>query len=98
MNGAQVILTVISAVSAICAIVFGFLAFRRNDKSDQSEAGRKDGIILTELGYVKSGVDDIKRKQDKQDAQHIEVVQRLSAVESSAKQAHHRIDRIEGKE
>ena len=98
MNGAQVILTVISAVSAICAIVFGFLAFRRNDKSDQSEAGRKDGIILTELGYVKSGVDDIKRKQDKQDAQHIEVDQRLSAVESSAKQAHHRIDRIEGKE
>ena len=98
MNGVQVILTVISAVSAICAIVFGFLAFRRNDKSDQSEAGRKDGIILTELGYVKSGVDDIKRKQDKQDAQHIEVVQRLSAVESSAKQAHHRIDRIEGKE
>ena len=98
MNGAQVILAVISAVSAICAIVFGFLAFRRNDKSDQSEAGRKDGIILTELGYVKSGVDDIKRKQDKQDAQHIEVVQRLSAVESSAKQAHHRIDRIEGKE
>ena len=32
MNGAQVILTVISAVSAICAIMFGFLAFRRNDK------------------------------------------------------------------
>lgn len=98
MNGLNVFLAVLGGVGTVCAIVFGFLAFRRNDKSDQSESGRKDGIILTELGYVKSGVDDIKRKQDKQDAQHIEVVQRLSAVESSAKQAHHRIDRIEGKE
>ena len=97
-NGAQIFSYVIGVLGTISAFVFGYLALRRNNKSDQSEAGRKDGIILTELGYVKSGVDDIKRKQDKQDAQHIEVVQRLSAVESSAKQAHHRIDRIEGKE
>lgn len=98
MNGIQTFSLVLGIVSGICAIVFGFLAFRRNDKSDNAEHGRKDGVLLTEVGYIKAGVDRIERRQDKQDAQHIEVVQRLSAVESSAKQAHHRIDRIEGKE
>ena len=97
MSVLEIILSVLGGISATCAIFFGYTAYKRNDRTDNSEAGRKDGIILTELGYVKSGVDDIKRKQDKQDSQHIEVVQRLSAVESSTKQAHLRIDRIEGK-
>ena len=34
-------------------------------------------------------------KQEKQDEQHIEVISRLTAVESSAKQAHKRIDAVE---
>lgn len=98
MNGLNIFLAVLGGFGTVCAIVFGFLAFRRNDKSDNAEHGRKDGVLLTEVGYIKAGVDRIERRQDKQDEQHIEVVQRLSAVESSAKQAHHRIDRIEGKE
>lgn len=98
MNGLNVFLAVLGGVGTICAIVFGVAAFRRNNKADNAADGRKDGVILTEIGYVKAGVDDIKRKQDKQDEQHIEVIERLSAVESSAKQAHHRIDRLENKE
>ncbi|NLK40370.1 MAG: hypothetical protein GX303_09070 [Clostridiales bacterium] len=42
-------------------------------------------------------MDDIKRKQEKQEQQHIEVISRLTAVEASAKQAHKRIDTIEGR-
>ena len=48
-------------------------------------------------GYIKSGVDDIKRKQEKEDERHVQVVSRLTAVEASAKQAHHRLDSLEGK-
>jgi hypothetical protein len=43
-------------------------------------------------------VDDIKRKQEKQDERHVELISRVTAVEQSAKQAHHRIDRLEGKD
>lgn len=49
------------------------------------------------FGYIKSGVDDIKRKQEKEDERHVQVVSRLTAVEASAKQAHHRLDSLEGK-
>lgn len=98
MSTLEIFLTVLSVLSTVCAIVFGYAAFSRNKKKDSTDEGKQDGILLTEIGYIKSNTDSIMRKQEKQDEQHIQVVERLSAVESSAKQAHHRIDRIEKKE
>lgn len=93
----KVFLAAIGACGTVCAIIFGYQAYKRNGKSDNRDEGKKDGVVLTELGYIKSGVDDIKRKQEKQDDSIREVVERLSSVESSAKQAHHRIDGLESR-
>lgn len=84
-------------VGTIFSILFGVIAFRRNNKSDDTENGKQMGAILSDMNYIKNGIDDIKRKQDKQDEQYVSVIERLSTVEQSAKQAHHRIDAIETK-
>ena len=97
MTGMEVFTTVLGIGGTVCAIVFGYIAFRLNNKNDDTAEGKKDGVLLTEIGYIKSGVDDIKRKQEKEDERHIQVVGRLSAVEQSAKQAHHRIDELQQK-
>lgn len=89
------ILALIGGLGAISGIIFAVASYKRNNKTDNKSEGKSEGSILTELGYIKSGIDDIKRKQEKQDEQHIEVVQRLSAVEQSVKQAHHRLDKFE---
>lgn len=87
----------VGIIGGVCGVIFGIKNSRRTDKTDNNAEGKKDGVILTEIGYIKSGVDDIKRKQETQDKQHIEVVTRLTAVEESSKQAHHRIDGLEDK-
>ena len=87
----------IGIAAGVAGIAFGVVTFLRNRRSDDAAGGKRDGIVLTELGYIKSGVDDIKRKQERQEEQNIQVFSRLSAVEASAKQAHKRIDRMEGK-
>lgn len=89
---------VLGIVGGICAIVFGCLTVIRAKKSDDSAMARQDGIILTELGYIKGGVDEIKAEQREQRKTNTEVFSRLTAVEQSAKQAHHRIDRLDGRE
>lgn len=94
MQGLQVVSIIFGIVGVILAGIFGYTAYTRNKHHDSEQDGQKNGVMLTEIGYIKSGVDDIKRKQEKQDQQHIEVVTRLTAVEESAKQAHHRIDEI----
>ena len=87
---------IIGIIVGIGGFIFGLVTFFRNKKSDDASEGRKDGTILTELGYIKSGVDDIKRKQEKQDEQNLKFAERLSSVEASTKQAHKRLDKIEG--
>jgi len=95
MSEIAVLSTVLGILGTICAIVFGFATYKRNCKVDNENEGKEAGTILTEIGYIKAGVDDIKRKQERQDERHLEIITRITAMEQSAKQAHLRIDRIE---
>ena len=70
---------------------------RRLARQDAQADGKTNGEILANMGYIKAGIDDIKRKQEQQDRNYVEIVERLVAVEASAKQAHLRIDRSEGR-
>ena len=88
---------VISIFGTLAGFVLAYLAFVRNSKKDSADKGKESGTILTEIGYIKANTDDIKRKQEKEDERHVQVVSRLTAVEASAKQAHHRLDSLEDK-
>ena len=89
------ILTILSAAGTVCAIIFGAAALIRTRKTDAGAEGRQDGQILTELGYIKGGIEDVKTEQREQRKTNTEFVSRLTAVEASAKQAHKRLDQIE---
>lgn len=89
------ILSAVSVISSVCAIVFGYIAFVRNRDSDKTKEAKSDATILTELGYIKGGIDDVKAEQREQRKTNTDFVGRLVSVEASAKQAHKRIDHIE---
>lgn len=91
----ETISLILSSIFGIGGLAFGFITALRAKKSDDTKEAKEDGIILTELGYIKSGVDDIKQKQREQEKQNIDFVKHLTAVEESAKQAHKRIDKLE---
>lgn len=91
----EIVAFVFSALFGIGGLVFGIITAVRNKKTDDTKDAKEDGIILTELGYIKSGVDDIKHKQEEQEKRNIDFVRHLTAVEESAKQAHKRIDKLE---
>lgn len=89
------------SIALLCTIVGGFIGvatFARNKSKDDKSEGQQSGQMLTELGYIKSGIDDIKSEQREQRKINTETATKLAAVEASAKQAHRRIDRIEGRE
>ena len=91
----EAILSAISVISGVCAIVFGYIAFVRNRDSDKTKEAKSDATILTELGYIKGGIDDVKTEQREQRKTNTDFVGRLVSTEASAKQAHKRIDHIE---
>lgn len=89
------IAVMVSVIGGAAGVIFGIVTLFRNKRKDDEAGGKRDGIVLTELGYIKSSVDDIKRKQDKQDEQTVNFLRELSEVKESAKSAHKRIDTLE---
>lgn len=86
------------AIGIVCTLLgagIAYAAYRLNVKKADKDEGRESGVVLTELGYIKSGIDDIKTEQKEQRKTNTEFIERLTAVEQSAKQAHKRIDRLE---
>lgn len=86
---------VVGIVCTVLGATLSYVAFSRNKTKDDKSEGQQTGVVLTELGYIKGGIDDLKAENREQRKVNTEVYSRLSAVESSAKQAHHRIDRLE---
>ena len=90
MNAGAIISLAVGAIG----IVFGFVTLFRNKRIDDNAEGVTNGTIMSDIGYIKSGVDDIKSEQKEQRKTNMEIVSRLTAVEESTKQAHKRIDEL----
>ena len=90
-----------TAVIALCGTLVGILGgvygIVRSRRLDSQNDGCRTGTILTELGYIKSGVEDIRTEQREQRKINTELYSRLTAVELSAGEAHKRIDSMEGR-
>lgn len=88
-------------IGIICAVLgaaIGYTTFYRNKEKDDKSDGQQIGTVLTELGYIKSNTDEIKAEQRELRKTNTEFAGRLASVEASTKSAHHRIDRLEGRE
>lgn len=87
------VVVLIGLIGTICSIIFGFVGYRKGLKKENIQTG----TLLSDVGYIKSGVDDLKRKQETAEERHFSLAERVTKVEESSKQAHKRIDTIEGK-
>lgn len=89
---------IIGIICTVLGAAVGYATFSRNKEKDDKSDGRQLGTVLTELGYIKSNTDEIKAEQRELRKTNTEFAGRLASVEASAKSAHHRIDRLEGRE
>lgn len=93
------------AINVLCAVggivvsfIFSYLAFRQKEKAETKEGGKHDGVIMSDIGYIKAGVDDLKRENRETSKTLGNYNERITRCEESCKQAHHRIDELKGGE
>lgn len=82
----------VNVLIAVIGIALSVATFFIGRTSAAKQRGERDGTILTEIGYIKSNTDEIKRRMDEQDKRYVDVITRLTKVEASAAQAHKRLD------
>lgn len=85
----------ISFIGALCAILFGFAAFINSNKKEGKDRGKETGALLTEIGYIKAGIDAIRKKQERQDENYIKLLDRIASIEQISKDAQRRIKVLE---
>ena len=79
----EILLTALSVVGTISAIVFAYLAFRRNYKIDDKNNARTEGALLSDIGYIKASIDRMEAKLDKQENNYQLLLTRVIKVEES---------------
>ena len=87
-------MSVIISLAGVFCTIFGTWAGYRN--GIRKDAG-KEGTLRSDIGYIKSSVDDLKGEQRNCNQLHYSLAERVGRVEESAKSAHRRIDGIEEK-
>ena len=88
-----VLLTVLS----VCAsIYFGLTNARRSQKTDDQKQASETTSMIVKMENIGNGVNEIKSDIKSIRDENKESRERLIIVEQSTKQAHKRIDKIEG--
>lgn len=83
-----------TVISIVISLVFSLLSHKRNVKKDSESAGEGRGVLQSDVGYIKAGIDDLKRENRAVNLKLDSISERVTRVEESCKQAHKRIDEI----
>jgi|SRR5690625_1184062 len=97
----------LTVIITILGIIISYQAYQLNKdknkyerkaelKQETKEEARQDATIQTQLDYISRGVDDIRIDLKANEKQIVQLGERVTRVEESSKQAHKRIDKIEG--
>lgn len=60
MSEIETVLTIISVIGALSTILFAYLAFKRANKKEDKLSGKNEGIIISDISYIKSSTERIE--------------------------------------
>jgi len=85
MSELEVTLMIIGVTGTFSSILFAYLAFRRADRKEDKVAGKNEGILISDLGYIKSSTERIEKRLDKLDNGFTDLNTRVSILENDVK-------------
>ena len=96
MTPHEILTIIITAVGVIAAVVTGFIGYQNGLRKNSTRDGEERGVLMTEIGYIKAGIDDIKKQQERQDRAHNDLNLRVKTIENEQKTMWKRIDELKG--
>lgn len=96
-NDNELVVLIVGLCSSVSGIIFAFLAFRRNDRSDNKNAGKDEGTLIADVSHIKQSVDRMEQDVNKLDERHHVFAERLAKVEEGLSNIQKRIEELHGK-
>lgn len=90
----KVVVTMVGLAASLSTIVFALLAFKRSEKQEHKTEGKSEGLILSDIGYIKACVDRMEKNLTSVDERYRNVLERLVKVEEALANEQKRVDEI----
>lgn len=91
----ELTITLVGFFASISSIVFAYLAFKRSNKQDYKNDGKTEGVMFSDIGYIKACVDRVEKNLNKVDERDRNIAERLAKVEESVANVTKRVDEIQ---
>lgn len=88
------LMVIVGLLGAISSFSFSFLAFKRTEKRDCKDEGKSEGIIFSDIGYIKACVERMEKNYINVDERYRNILERLAKVEENLINAQKNIDSI----
>ena len=88
------IVIIVGLCASLSSILFAYLAFRNKDKESQKTFGRTEGVMFSDIGYIKACVDRVEKNLNQVDERYKNILERLSKVEEAVSQVSKRVDEV----
>lgn len=77
----SIIVTIVGLCASLSSITFSFLAFKRTEKETHLKNGKNEGLILSDIGYIKACVDRVEKNLNNVDERYRDMIERLATLE-----------------
>lgn len=77
----ETLIMIIGLITSMSSIIFSFLAFKRTEKETHLKRGKHEGLILSDIEYIKACVERVERNLNKLDDGYKDIIERLAVLE-----------------
>ena len=91
----ELLISLIGLIGALSSIIFSYLAFKRSNKKEDKEEGKAEGVMISDIGYIKACVDRLEKNFNKVDELYKNISERVIKLETSLTNLSLRIEQIE---
>ena len=94
MGTLTIIVSIVSIIGTISSITFAYFAFKRNTLNDKQKESKNEGIVISDIGYIKACVDRVEKNLTKVDERYQNILERLVKVEEAVANLTKRVDSL----
>ncbi len=92
MDELTIIVSIIGVLGTISSIFFAYLAFKRSERIEQKAGGKTEGVMFSDIGYIKACVDRVEKNLNNVDERFRDIAIRLAKAEEAIAHVTKRMD------
>ena len=84
----------VGLMASLSSIIFAVIAFRRTSKDEHKSEGKAEGVIFSDIGYIKACVDRVEKNLCTVDERYRNIAERLARLEEGMANLKKQVDEI----